>query len=149
MARFESSVVVSSSPHAVFDFLLRPANIALISPPQMGLSFIDAPELLATGTRLEFQVQGFGPPQRIIHEIIEVEAPRRFLERQVKGPLRHWVHEHLVEHESPGQVVVIDRIEFEPPGGLVGLLVTEHKILQSLSAGFDHRHRELKRLLAE
>jgi ligand-binding SRPBCC domain-containing protein len=96
-----------------------------------------------------FNLGGFGPVQRITHEITEVVHPTRYIERAVKGPLPHWIHEHIVEPQDGATVIVIDRIEFEPPGGFIGFLVNEEKILESLQKGFEHRHRELKRLLEQ
>ena len=147
MATFEASVSLRCIPEDVFDFLVQTVNIRRISPPEMDLAFVDAPEVLELGSRLKFKVQGFGRVQQIVHEITEFDRPRGFTERQVEGPLEHWIHEHMVEVSDSGDVVVVDRIEFKPPGGLVGLLVTESRILESLDDGFSHRHTELQRIL--
>ncbi len=148
MAEFEASVTLFCPHEAVFDFLIRPANVARISLPEMGVRLLDVPELLELGSRVEFEVTGYGPIQRLIHEITEFDHPNQFTETQLQGPLKSFVHQHIVESDGD-RVLVIDRIEFEPPGGLVGFLVTEERILQSLTRGFDHRHRELKKLLEQ
>jgi ligand-binding SRPBCC domain-containing protein len=44
-------------------------------------------------------------------------------------------------------VEIIDKIEFEPPGGILGFMITADKIHESLEAGFYHRHQQLKKLL--
>ena len=149
MAEFEMSVEINRPAQIVFDFLVRPANLERISPPGAEMEFIDPPEVFAAGTVFEFHLGGFGPVQRIKHEITELQAPLRYVETLLKGPLQAWVHEHIIEPKSDSEVVVIDRIEFEPPGGFVGFLVNEDKILHSLRKGFAHRHRELKRLLEQ
>lgn len=149
MARFESSVTVEVSPEKVFEFLARPANIRNVLPPDAGLVLVEAPDVLELGSRLEFELRGFGPVQRIVHEIVEFESPYRFTENQVHGPLKQFVHEHLVEPSDGRLALVIDRIEFEPPGGVAGFLITEDWIRGSLESSFDHRRRELKRLLEE
>ena len=46
-----------------------------------------------------------------------------------------------------GGVRVTDRITFAPPGGMLGLLVNERKIRESLEEGFGHRHHELEKRL--
>ena len=97
---------------------------------------------------VEFEVAGFGPVQKLVHEITTFDGPRHFTETQRKGPLGSLVHEHLVE-EDGDSIVVVDRIAFEPPGGLAGFIVTESLIQKSLIEGFEHRHRELKRILEE
>ncbi len=149
MAEFEASVAIIRPAQAVFEFLIRPANIERLSPPEANMEFIDAPEVFTQGIRFDFHLGGFGPVQRITHEITEMEAPFRYVETLVKGPLQAWVHQHIIEPTSDSEVLVIDRIEFEPPGGFVGFLINEDKILHSLRKGFAHRHRELKRLLEQ
>ena len=44
------------------------------------------------------------------------------------------MHEHLVEEAPAGEVVAIDRIEFEPPGGMLGFLITKRRILDELES---------------
>ncbi len=149
MPTFEASVTLSCRPEDVFDFLVRPANIKRISHPDVGISFINPPEVLQLGTRFEFQIQAYGQVRQIMHEVILLERPRQYTEKQIEGPLRHWVHQHIFEQTGTEEVNVIDRIEFEPPGGLVGLLVTESKILEGLEEGFFHTHAQLKQLMEQ
>ena len=147
MALFEIDIVLQCPPEAAFGFLVQPHNLQQVTDPTVGFKFVDMPEVLQLGTRFEFLVQGFGLPQRILHEIVEFDAPHRYVENQVRGPFRHWVHEHLFEAIDGAGVRVIDRIEFEPPTGLVGLLLTVDRIQETLEDGFEFRHRELKRYL--
>ena len=74
----------------------------------------------------------------------EWDEPRRFVERQVEGPMGTWEHEHLFE-PSPRGVIVVDRIEFAPPNGMLGLIVNERKIRDSLEEGFEHRQVMLEK----
>jgi ligand-binding SRPBCC domain-containing protein len=108
------------------------------------MTFVEAPEELALGSRLAFELGGFGPVQKVVHEISVFEPPWRFVEKLVSGPLPRFVHEHVIEPQGGNSSLVTDRIEFEPPGGFVGLLVNEARILESLKAAFAHRHRNLK-----
>ena len=149
MPLFETSVTLECPRERAFEFLLRPANVALISPPEMGLSFTSAPEVVELGSRLEFKVQGYGQVQTMVHEITNLVHPEQITETQIRGLFAKWVHEHSFEMNERGQVVVIDRIDFKPPAGLLGLLITSNRILVELEDGFAHRHRQLQKLLAE
>ncbi len=148
MPVFETSVTLDCPLDRAFEFLLRPANIALIAPPDLGLAFIDAPEVLELGSRIEFKVQTFGQVQTMLHEITQFEEGRQITETQIKGLLGHWIHEHKFEAQGEGQVVVVDRIDFNPPPGMLGLLVTANKILDQLDDGYFYRHRQLQKLLS-
>ncbi len=149
MALFEMSVEIICPPEQVFQFLLKPSNILLISPSGAAMELLDAPEEFTLGSQYEFELGGFGMPQRIIHEIIELDPPRKLTESLVEGPLSKYIHEHIVEEVGSGKSTMIDRIEFEPPGGMIGFLVTEQRILSSFQSAFAHRHREIKKLLEQ
>ena len=146
MASFEDRVVVEHPLEGVFDFFSVTRNHEKMSEAQLGLVFTSAPEQFEQGSRLEFNIQGLGQVQSAVHEIIEFERPHKYIEQQITGPMRAWRHEHLFVVEND-RTVVIDRIEFEPPGGLLGLLATESRILESLEAGIYSRNLTLKRLL--
>ncbi len=149
MPVFETSVTIDCPRERVFDFLLRPANLALIAPPELGLNFTSAPEVVELGSRIEFKVQGFGQVQTMAHEITAMVPHVLITETQIRGLFAKWVHEHAFEADTRGSVLVIDRIDFEPPAGLLGLLITAGKILEQLEDGFAHRHEQLQKLLTE
>lgn len=144
MALFETDVILPVPVEQVFEFLLRPANVALISPPQLGLIFVNPPEIVQPGTELSFKIQSYGQVQTFTHRIDEVIRPEKIVERQIEGLFRKWFHEHLFEAVGSRQTRVIDRIEFEPPGGVLGFLVTKSRIIEQLEEGFDHRHARLE-----
>lgn len=148
MANFEASVQLTATPEQIFEFLIDTDNILKISPPDTGLSFTNKPDKLYQGAILEFKIQGFGKVQEGTHEIIKFESPELYTEKQISGPLKHYVHEHHVVANDDNQVTVIDRLEFEPPGGLLGFLITESKLLDLFDEGFYHRHNALKALFS-
>lgn len=148
MAQFETSITVDCSREKLFDLLATPRIHERLSPPDVGLRFINPPERLVLGTRFQFKIQAWKMIQTVTHEITEYEAPHRFVEQQVQGALKKWIHEHLFEETADGKTTMIDRIEFLPPGGLIGALATEDRILDQLEDGFFHRHQQLRKILA-
>lgn len=144
MEEFEARVELPCSIEDVFDLVSRPEGIRKISPPDMGLYFTNSPEQYALGARIEFKVQAMGLVREIAHEITAFNAPRSFVEKQVSGPFQEWVHEHVCEPKEGGGAIVIDRIQFLPPGGVAGMIMTASRILENLEAGFDYRHEQLE-----
>lgn len=144
MAVFEASVELACSPVEAFEFLAQPENIQLITPSEMMLVFDAAPLRLSLGARMEFRVQAYGVVRSSVHDVTVWEQPRKFIERQIEGPMGAWEHEHHFE-ETPSGVLVTDRIHFIPPGGMLGLLINERKIREALEEGFGHRHYELEK----
>lgn len=149
MESFEARVELPCTIEAAFDLVARPEGIKKISPPEMGLYFVNAPEKYELGTKVEFKVQAMGLVREIAHEVTAFDDPNSFIEEQISGPFRHWVHEHIVEARESGGCVVIDRIQFLPPGGVAGMIMTASKILENLEDGFDYRHEQLERHFKE
>lgn len=149
MESFEARVELPCTIEAAFDLVTRPEGIKKISPPEMGLYFVNAPEKYELGTKVEFKVQAMGLVREIAHEVTAFDDPNSFIEEQISGPFRHWIHEHVVEAREGGGCVVIDRIQFLPPGGVAGMIMTASKILENLEDGFDYRHEQLERHFKE
>ncbi|VAX35778.1 hypothetical protein MNBD_PLANCTO02-1074 [hydrothermal vent metagenome] len=147
MAQFEISIVINCQIDDAFLFLTAPAKVVSISEPGMGLTLISGAEQLAQGDRVEFELTGFGVAQKMVHEITLLERPHRFVEKQLEGPLKSVSHEHLFEEDENGFVTITDRIEFEPPGGMLGFVMTEDFLTRNLRSSFEYRHQKLKEIL--
>jgi len=148
MAEYEHQQRLGCSVEAVFDFLSRPANQVRLSQPESRLTFLDPPEIIAAGDELEFEVRAYGTTQSVVHEIVTLERPRLIVERMLHGPLEELEQEHLFTSED-GHTLLIDRIRFEPPGGMIGLLLTEARLRKSFDESFAYRRRILEQLVAE
>ena len=150
MALFESRTDVLTSAEQLFEFLIKPANLQAIAPPDMQFVYVNPPPVIKIGDRLTCKAQAYGVIQQLTYEIEHLNAPSMFREKMVEGPFKLWQHDYIIESQSSSDLVtLINRIEFEPPGGLIGFLVTEDKILDALEDGFDYRRKELQRLFAK
>ncbi len=143
MAIFEISVQLAAPASQVYEFFLNPYGRPLVSPPGTGMVIVNSPNPLHVGALLEFKVQGMGMVQTMTHEIIELEPNVVMFERQVKGPLKSFSHRHRFVENGPNQMTLFDEIEFDPPGGILGLLATEDKLLENFEDGFFFRNKEL------
>jgi ligand-binding SRPBCC domain-containing protein len=100
------------------------------------------------GAQLDFQVITFGQIVRSVHEIEEFERPHRMVERQISGPMKLWLHRH--EYQStPEGVLKRDIVEFQLPGGLLGMLLSDAKVCNHLEDGFYYREQRLNDLIAQ
>lgn len=148
MAVFETHLTLQTTPEQLFDFLARPEHAVELAPPGTSLELLSAPDVLQTGSRIEFDVHGYGPVHRIVEEITELQRPEKITAAQIRGPFKTFVHQTLLKPAGNGQVELTDRIEFEPPGGLLGFLLTEDRIRRMLEEGYQHRHEELQAIFS-
>lgn len=148
MAIFEHEQRLPCSVESLFNFMTRPENMVRLSLPESKLVFYSAPEVIQPGIELEFEVQAYGQAQSIVHEIVDVERPRRIFERMLHGPFEDLEHEHLFEGNE-NEAKLIDRITFTPPRGLLGVLLTEARVMASLQKSFDYRRSQLEALISQ
>jgi ligand-binding SRPBCC domain-containing protein len=147
MQVYESRIVLPGPAERVFDFLIRPANMQQISPPEVQMAFIEAPEVISLGSKLVFKIQVYGQVQQFEHEIVEFDRPNKFREKAVVTPMKSWIQDYILEPGDSGSVVLYNRIEFEPPGGVLGFIVTPQLIMTNLEEGHPYRQEALLKAL--
>lgn len=148
MPLFESVMSVSRPVEEVFAFFSRPANLIRMTPPELHLRLVEGPERLQLGSRIVLQGRRWGIPQRLVSQVTVYEPSVRFVDEQVEGPFPRWAHTHAFEAVPEGTRLT-DQIEYEPPAGVLGLLVTASVIERDLHWVFDFRKQKLEELLQD
>jgi ligand-binding SRPBCC domain-containing protein len=143
MPRIEQSTLVPGALADVFAFFLRPANLLTLAPPELRLELVAGPEQLAQGDRVTWKGRRWGLAYTVVLEVTDLRPGTLLTEKQVQGPLRRW--EHLRRFEAvPEGTRLTEQIDFEPPGGLLGLTVTAGAVEQELQAAFAYRADQLR-----
>ena len=148
MPLFGKSVTVNTSIEELFNFMIRPANVMKINPPELKMNLIDVPEVLNENSVMKVDLLGFGIPQRVIYEITEFTTPTSFTMTQKEGPVQKWIQYHQLELVNPETTILTERIDFEPPGGMLGFMITADKIHKYLDQGIGHRQAKLQDVFA-
>ncbi|MGD0980196.1 MAG: SRPBCC family protein [Solirubrobacteraceae bacterium] len=131
----------------VFEFFSSAGNLALLTPSAMRFEMITPePIEMATGTLLEYRLRVHGVPIRWISRIEEWEHGRRFVDRQLKGPYKIWLHTHEFE-ATPGGTKVSDSVRYELPLGVLGELGGLPLVRRDLARIFDYRRDAVQKLL--
>jgi ligand-binding SRPBCC domain-containing protein len=132
----------------VFDFFCQPINLTRISPPDLQMRLVEAPPRIQLGSRITLLGRRWGVPQRLVSQVILFQPNTAFTDEQCEGPFRKWTHVHRFEI-VPGGTRVVDRIEFEPPGGILGLMVNAAAIDRDLKWLYEYRSQKLREILGE
>ena len=90
-----SRAVVPRPLSEVFPFFSDPRNLEQITPSILRFQIDgDPPEIIEQGSLIDYKLRVRGLPIRWRTCISTWEPPHRFVDTQLRGPYRQWIHEH-------------------------------------------------------
>lgn len=143
MPIFTNAVTLRAKSEEVFEYLRVPKHRLQLMPPEWPLELIEGPALLELGSKTSWKVSRFGMSQALVYEVTVCEPPLRVVEEQRQGPFRRWVQSTSCRQIREGAFLQ-DKIDYEPPGGMLGLLLTRAKIEEAFVKTFDWRDKQLR-----
>jgi len=126
----------------VFAFFADARNLDAITPPWLHFRILSPDPAMHEGALLDYRIRLRGVPIRWRTRITAWDPPHRFVDAQLRGPYRLWVHEHTFE-PRPGGVLCRDRVEYDAPGGP---LVHRLLVAPDLARIFDYRAKRMQEL---
>jgi ligand-binding SRPBCC domain-containing protein len=99
--------------------------------------------LIGEGEWVSFRARHFGVPFELSARVTQFEAPRRFVDEQVKGPFARLKHTHEFESLDSNQTLMRDVLEFNCPFGMFDRL-TEPIVERHLRGFLIERSQGLK-----
>jgi len=134
-------------PHhieTVFDFFKSAENLQQITPPWLDFRIISPlPIKMEQGALIDYKLKLGGIPIPWKTEISLWEPPYRFVDTQLKGPYRKWVHTHTFA-EKDGGTLMEDLVRYSVPGGLLAPLVHEAFVKRQVQKIFAYRKSRIQ-----
>jgi ligand-binding SRPBCC domain-containing protein len=146
MPHYNVTVEIAKPVSELFLYLTKPKNLMQLAPPDMNLEIVTAPDILVLGSRFVWKGRRYGVSQQITQEVTTFEKDKQIVVEQKEGPLKRWIHANHFEATDTG-TRIHEKIEFEPPGGLLGFLVTADAIRRELVKLLAYREKRLKEIL--
>ena len=133
----------------VFAFFGDAFNLQRITPRFLDFRIITpAPIVMGVGTLIDYRIKLRGVPIRWRTRIAAWEPSRRFVDEQLKGPYRVWIHEHTFESQSRDGVagtLCRDRVQYDVPGGA---LVHRTLMRPDLERIFRYRQSAMQKIIS-
>ena len=146
MFRFETSVWLPRPRDEVFVFFADAANLEAITPPWLNFHILTPPPIaMRAGALIDYRLRVHGLPLRWRTRIAVWEPPARFVDEQLRGPYRRWVHEHTFV-ERDGGTLCGDRVEYDVLGGR---LVERLFVRRDVERIFAHRKERLTEMFRD
>ena len=137
---------VPGPPAEVFPFFATARNLERLTPAFLHFRILHiSSEPLAAGARIDYALRLHGLPVRWRTRIDEWDPPRRFVDRQVRGPFRTWLHTHTFRAEGDA-TLISDVVLFDLYCRPLARTPALGWIFADLRAIFEHRRREVERV---
>lgn len=141
--RLERVQFIPQPLEEVFAFFADPSNLEEITPGFLDFRITsELPEKAYPGLIIEYRLRLFGIPFGWRTKIETFEEDSHFTDVQVRGPYRRWHHTHRF-WEVPEGTLMLDRVDYDLPLGVLGRLAHRLFVRFSLRRIFDHRARIL------
>ena len=140
---------VTGTLEQAWAFLQDPANLDRITPPDLQFRIVtDIPAIMYNGLIVEYRITiPLIGTHSWVTEIKHIREGLSFVDEQRLGPYRFWHHYHEIRQDK-GCVLLMDRICYQPPFGVLGRLAHRLYIRRTLERIFDYRRLRLEELLS-
>ena len=141
---FRTKMELPLARERVFPFFADAANLKVITPPELRFEIVTPPPIsMAQGTLIGYRLRLMGVPFEWLTRIAVWDPPREFVDEQLEGPYRSWVHKHLFVETSGGSRIY-DAVTYELPFFPLGELAAPLVQLQ-IRRIFAYRARAVQR----
>jgi ligand-binding SRPBCC domain-containing protein len=131
----------------VFDFFSKAANLQRITPPWLSFSILGAePAKVETGTVIPYRLRLHGVPLIWVSQIESFEPQRMFVDRQLIGPYKLWVHTHSFEADGD-RTIIRDEVRYELPLGRLGAVAQVLFVRRDVERIFAYRRKSIVGLI--
>src|SRR3954468_5820724 len=100
---FKSEIWLSAEIEKVFEFFSDAANLDALTPAWLHFNIVsETPIQMREGALINYKLRVRGFPIRWRTRINIWNPPHRFVDEQIRGPYRQWIHEHTFKRRDGG-----------------------------------------------
>lgn len=143
----QTSLTLHLPREEVFDFFADAANLERITPPELNFQITTPqPFEIEQGTLIDYQLRLYGIPIKWRTEISVWRPPFEFVDQQLSGPYRQWIHRHTFTELAPDKTLIEDEVRYrlplEPLGDIAHFIVR-----RELAKIFEFRKNAVEEIL--
>jgi ligand-binding SRPBCC domain-containing protein len=146
--KFQSSIWIPAPVETAFSFFSKAENLDRITPPWLHFKILTTlPVEMGEGTLLDYQLKLHGIPVSWQTQIINWNPPFQFVDVQLRGPYRKWIHTHTFTSQNNGTLVE-DSVDYAVPGFFLEPFINKYLVQPDISKIFAYRRDQLTRIFS-
>jgi len=116
---FQSELWLPLPPAELFEFFGDAGNLDALTPPWLHFHIVTPPPIkMKAGALIDYRLRVHGLPLRWRTRINVWQPPHHFVDEQIRGPYRQWIHEHTFEARDGG-TLARDHVRYAVPFDLL------------------------------
>ncbi len=136
-------VLIRRPIEEVFTFFAEAGNLERITPPELKFRILTPqPMTIHSGSLIDYQLALFGLRFGWRTLIDTWEPPYLFVDRQLRGPYRQWIHTHRFV-QNPDGTEVLDHVEYQLPLWPIGEIALP-MVRRQVGRIFDYREQVIR-----
>ena len=127
------SLTLQAPRAAVFAFFSDAMNLGRLTPPELEFAILSPlPIEMREGATIEYRMKLYGIRFTWKAKITAWSAPNYFVDEQLEGPYRQWIHRHTFRDGPGGCTIMEDEVHFLLPRFSEGALPMVRKELERI-----------------
>lgn len=113
--KLKTSVTIPLGIEETFGFFADASNLEKITPPELCFQILTPqPFDITEGSEIDYRLRLYGLPLSWRAKITNWSPPHLFVDEQIQGPYRLWVHIHRF-YQQNGSTTIIDEVWYQLP----------------------------------
>jgi len=140
---FQCEIWLPLPPEELFPFFADAANLDAITPKWLHFRIVTPrPVEMREGALIDYKLRVHGLPLRWRTLIREWNPPHSFVDEQLRGPYRQWVHRHTFEPQNGG-TLARDVVHYAVPFDFIAHPLFVRRDIEKI---FQHRQKALREM---
>ncbi len=143
--QFECEQFLPRPVAEIFPFFADAGNLQAITPDWLSFEVVTPGQIeMKPGTLIDYRLRVHGIPLKWRTLIRDWDPPHRFVDEQLRGPYRQWIHEHTFTGQDGG-TLARDKVRYAVPGGA---FINAMFVRRDVERIFAFRRQRLSQLFA-